>query len=869
MKKLLFIAFILSTVAGIAQEEHFMTDETYRKQTQLMFEKQKQLASKRDAALFTVFNQNLSLEEREALIFLYAYMPLSDLADYQGEFYLQHVKSSFEARAVFSWGKTIPELIFRHFVLPCRVNNENMDTARMVFYKELKPRIQQMSMKEAALEVNHWCHEKVAYQGCDARTSGPLSTVKNALGRCGEESTFTVSALRSVGIPARQCYTPRWAHCDDNHAWVEVWVDGKWHFLGACEPEPDLDLGWFAAPSKRCMMVNTTVFGYYLGDEEVLQKDERFTKINLLANYAPVKTLFVKVINTANQAVDSAKVEFQLYNYAEFYPIAIKTTDKKGLTSLKTGYGDLLIWANKGNIYGYEKVTVENKDTLTIVLDKKTGKDYTLNMDLTPPIPREIEVKVSEQARELNNSRVKYEDSIRKSYENTFIDSVSAINIAKSNGLDVEKTKKILQKSRGNGREIQSFINQTRYEYKHLCLPLLEAISEKDLHDVTVNVLFDHLYNAGIANKYDLTLNVNYIINPRIGDEMIKPYKSYIQGVFADKKDMNAGQIAEWIQTNIKIDNTANYYRIPITPKAVLELGVSDAASRDLLFVAICRSLGIPARLDAATKIPQYYNNKIWNNQVFEKTKDAKTSTSYLILKNDIANGLIKPEYSTHYTIEKFINGKYVSLDYEMDSRLKTFPCQLNLEAGDYLLVTGNRKQDGAVMASLRFFSLKPAQRFELPIKLRKSKQPAKILGKIRDNIEFNDYNTHSIIRYQQLKSKNTVFVWLEPGKEPTKHAIEDISKLKTNFENWGGNIILFLPKNINKSFENQLISDMPKQSLLANDKNVVLKEIEIITKSKFADNLPLIVVVNEKGEIIYLSNGYKIGIGEQLLKLF
>jgi hypothetical protein len=856
-------------VAGIAQEEHFMTDETYRKQTQLMFEKQKQLASKRDAALFTVFNQNLSLEEREALIFLYAYMPLSDLADYQGEFYLQHVKSSFEARAVFSWGKTIPELIFRHFVLPCRVNNENMDTARMVFYKELKPRIQQMSMKEAALEVNHWCHEKVAYQGCDARTSGPLSTVKNALGRCGEESTFTVSALRSVGIPARQCYTPRWAHCDDNHAWVEVWVDGKWHFLGACEPEPDLDLGWFAAPSKRCMMVNTTVFGYYLGDEEVLQKDERFTKINLLANYAPVKTLFVKVINTANQAVDSAKVEFQLYNYAEFYPIAIKTTDKKGLTSLKTGYGDLLIWANKGNIYGYEKVTVENKDTLTIVLDKKTGKDYTLNMDLTPPIPREIEVKVSEQARELNNSRVKYEDSIRKSYENTFIDSVSAINIAKSNGLDVEKTKKILQKSRGNGREIQSFINQTRYEYKHLCLPLLEAISEKDLHDVTVNVLFDHLYNAGIANKYDLTLNVNYIINPRIGDEMIKPYKSYIQGVFADKKDMNAGQIAEWIQTNIKIDNTANYYRIPITPKAVLELGVSDAASRDLLFVAICRSLGIPARLDAATKIPQYYNNKIWNNQVFEKTKDAKTSTSYLILKNDIANGLIKPEYSTHYTIEKFINGKYVSLDYEMDSRLKTFPCQLNLEAGDYLLVTGNRKQDGAVMASLRFFSLKPAQRFELPIKLRKSKQPAKILGKIRDNIEFNDYNTHSIIRYQQLKSKNTVFVWLEPGKEPTKHAIEDISKLKTNFENWGGNIILFLPKNINKSFENQLISDMPKQSLLANDKNVVLKEIEIITKSKFADNLPLIVVVNEKGEIIYLSNGYKIGIGEQLLKLF
>ncbi|MFZ4401656.1 MAG: transglutaminase domain-containing protein [Bacteroidales bacterium] len=869
MKNTIFIALLLSYLASFSQEKHFITDEKYRNQTYQMFEKQKQIALKRKDALFAVFNQNLSLEEREALTFLYAYMPLSDLADYQGEFYLQSVRTSFEARDAFLWGKTIPELIFRHFVLPCRINNENMDTARMVFYKELKPRIEQLSMKDAALEINHWCHEKVAYQGCDARTSGPLSTVKNALGRCGEESTFTVSALRAVGIPARQCYTPRWAHCDDNHAWVEVWVDGKWHFLGACEPEPDLDLGWFAAPSKRCMMVNTTVFGYYLGEEEVLQKDERFTKINLLANYAPVKTVFVKVINTAHQPMDSVNVEFQLYNYAEFYPIAVKTTDKKGLVSLKTGFGDLLIWANKGNVFGFKKLTVENTDTLTIILDKKPGSNYALDIDLTPPVPREIEVKVSEQAREYNNNRLKSEDSIRKAYENTFIDSNFAVIIAKNNGLDIERTQKIFQKSRGNWLTIQNFLNQCKANYKYLSLPLLESISEKDLHDVTSDVLYDHLYNVKFNENYDTSINVNYIINPRIGDEMIKPYKSYIQTIFSDKKNLDVTQITDWIKTNIKIYNAANYYRLPITPKAAIESGFSDAASRDILFVAICRSYGIPARLEPATKVPQYYDKNIWNNQIFVKTKELKTSTSTLILKNDISNGLMKPEYSTHYTIEKFINGKYVTLDYEMDSHLKTFPCQLNLEEGDYLLVTGNRKQDGAVMASLCFFSLKNGQRFELPIKLRKSKQPAKILGKIRNNIEFEEYNKYSIINYKQLKSKNTIFIWLEPGKEPTKHAIVDISKLKTNFENWGGNIVLLLPKNFNKTFDYQLISDMPKQSILLNDKNDILKEMEAIAKSRFNENLPLIIVVNEKGEIIYLSNGYKIGIGEQLLKLF
>ena len=64
-----------------------------------------------------------------------------------------------------------------------------------------------MSMYECGTRTT-WCHEKVNYKAADGRTSS-LATI---VGRCGEESTFTVTALRSVGIPARQCYTPRWAH---------------------------------------------------------------------------------------------------------------------------------------------------------------------------------------------------------------------------------------------------------------------------------------------------------------------------------------------------------------------------------------------------------------------------------------------------------------------------------------------------------------------------------------------------------------------------------------------------------------------------------------------------------------------------------
>ena len=88
-----------------------------------------------------------------------------------------------------------PEREFRLFVLPIRVINENLDDCRKVFYEELKDRVKNLSLYDAVLEVNHWCHEKVIYTPSDARTSSPLASVKTAYGRCGEESSYLVAAL--------------------------------------------------------------------------------------------------------------------------------------------------------------------------------------------------------------------------------------------------------------------------------------------------------------------------------------------------------------------------------------------------------------------------------------------------------------------------------------------------------------------------------------------------------------------------------------------------------------------------------------------------------------------------------------------------
>ena len=142
------------------------------------------------------------------------------------------------------------------------MNDEDLSFHRALFYEELWPRVGALpTAEERVLEVNRWCHEHASYQAQDERTASPLTVFRCGSGRCGEESAFLVSALRGVGIAARQVYALRWSHCDDNHAWVEALCDGQWRFLGACEPEPVLDRGWFNTPASRAMLVHSRLFG--------------------------------------------------------------------------------------------------------------------------------------------------------------------------------------------------------------------------------------------------------------------------------------------------------------------------------------------------------------------------------------------------------------------------------------------------------------------------------------------------------------------------------------------------------------------------------------------------------------------------------
>ena len=873
------ICWLLCLLAACG-ESHFMTDASYRSRVEQDFQQKKALMPQGE--LFTILDDaSLSTYEQEALEFLYAYMPLADITDYPGEFHLMNIRASQRAAEEMPWGKNIPEDLFRHFVLPVRVNNEQLDSARVVFYKELKDRVKSLSLYDAILEVNHWCHEKAVYMPSDARTSSPLATVSTAYGRCGEESTLLVAALRSVGIPARQVYTPRWAHTDDNHAWVEAWADGKWHFLGACEPEPVLDLGWFNAPASRGMLMHTKVFGRYEGKEEVMSVNSTYTEINVIDNYAPTAQAKVMVKDEAGNPVPDACVEFKLYNYAEFYTVATKHTDDGGVCGLTAGKGDMLVWASKDGRFGFSKLSFGKQSELTVTLDKKAGDSFTVDIDIVPPAESANLPDVTPEQRAENDRRLAIEDSIRNAYVGKFISEEAARNFARDYKLDRDAVARILVAARGNYRVIREFMTRLRSDNSRKGgIDLLQQISAKDLRDVRLDVLIDHMQsrvrttNAGYFRKY--------VRNPRVSNEMLTPYKTFF-GKVISKEDVEA-YVAEpmkmvaWVAKNIQVNKECNLGAPPVSPEGVWKARLADAHSRDIFFVSMARSMGVPARIDEVTGKVQLITDDGAIDVNFEAAGQAPAQRGRLAATYTPIQSLDNPKYYSHFTISKVTpQGNLQLLSYdEGDADMGggvTWSSLLkegtSLDAGDYILVTGTRLASGGVLAQMTSLNVKAGGRTETKLVMRENKDEVQVIGNFNSENLFTTLeggNKQSLL--QACGRGYFVVGILGVNQEPTNHALRDISALKTDLEKWGRKLVLLFPNQEQAGkYHAADFPDLPNTVIYGIDTEDIAQQIVKNMKLKHKDTLPIFIIADTFNRVVFVSQGYTIGLGEQLMK--
>ena len=801
--------------------------------------------------VFAHINEKLkecSEETALACKYLYAFMPCSDVGNYPFETFLDYAENGVSLWKENPQVSELPEEIFLNYVLFHRINEEEIAPCRTFFRREIGTRTAGMDFKAAALEVNYWCAQEATYHCTDERTLSAISVYRRGNGRCGEESVFTVNALRSVGIPARQVYAPRWSHCDDNHAWVEIWCDGTWYFLGACEPEEILNKGWFTNASSRAMMIHSRIFDDQIPEGEVIGKDGMVTMLNELKRYAVTKEICVSVRDEQGHPVKGALVSFEVLNYSEYAPVAEKLTDEQGNARLTTGLGSLHIsvsFCRNGQwLYASGRIQTEMQDCCEIRLsiEQTQEKEIWRNVDMFAPHDAPVNTDMpTEEQKERGRKRLAQANAHReqkvKDWENP-------------------------ECARFLNKEVKGIEDAAAYPYRS---KLLAVLSEKDRTDCTSEVLEAHLqYAVPYHGMMKADTFVSYVLNPRVGDEVLQKYRKEIKDHYSkeEKRALREEPAKIWERIEEKIISKPEKERSSVitTPAGCIRTGIGSALSKKILFVAAARTLGIPARLNPNDGTMEYMNHGEFVPVLAKREKNC-----FLILRSEEE---IQGKYFQNWSIAKYEDGKYISLKLG-DKIFKDHCLELPLEAGNYRILTSNRLPNGNIFANEYEFEIVPGEKKEVNLCLRQAD-----LEDMLENISIPEFTLKkedgSFVKASDLtEGGKHILVFLEEEKEPTEHILNEMIEQEKEFASCADKII-FVVRSKEALKTPTLAKTLEKLQNVQIYYDDFSEIINTLGRRMYVDpdKLPLILVTNRSLNGIYAASGYNVGTGDMLLRL-
>lgn len=645
--------------------------------------------------------------DRRALMhLLVGTLPTTDILECEPATLLDYVDHALELRRSRAWTAALPEDVFIHYVFWPRVNNERLEPCRSRIAGELDARVTPLDMECAAIETNYWCAEHVTYAPSDIRTIGPVGALNRGTGRCGEESTLLVSALRAVGIPARQVYTPRWAHCDDNHAWVEAMVDGVWRFMGACEPEERLDRGWFDCAAARAMLIHARVFcDYTTGSVDVAPSAGRQGAAilqNLTASYAPTARLTVTVTDTDGAPVPGANVRFELLNMAEFAPIAQLAADEDGRAAIELGLGTVLVHASTPDGFGEALVNTASTTAVTVTLDAERRDDdaWTPLSVSAPAAGGSRAAALTPEQKAVGADRARHAEAMRVERLESF---------ARQSATGDADTDEILRLAGGNWPVIARFLEAGAEPDRML---LLQALSNKDLADVHPETLDDALAAATAIRDHAMRMLADLdertrtdlwrdaVLNPRVdGEELADDHRALQQRFDADRIALFRSDPRTLWQEMLRGVRDAEDDEPCTGTAALLSRGYGDGPHRGIAFVTVCRCLGIPARLNPETRSPQYFDGARFVD-VQARDDDRLVACTLTAPGRDDT-----PRYGVDWTIGRLQRTPY-GMDFSTidlgDVPWTDGAARIRLEPGTYRVITTTRLPNGSQLAASR-----------------------------------------------------------------------------------------------------------------------------------------------------------------------
>ena len=643
---------------------------------------------------------------------------------------------------------------------------------------------------------------------------------------------------------------------------MEVYCDGAWHFLGACEPEEVLNKGWFTNAASRAMLIHSRCFGEISG-EEIISKVGMASFLNNLKLYAVTKYLKVCVKDEAGKPVQGAQVGFGILNYSSFFDAAIMDTDENGCCGLTCGLGTMHIHVKKDDVFCERLVYTPDVDTVEIVL-KNEPVNYDTWEHFVSIAPKDQIVngaKPTEEQKELGMKKTDAANKKREARVAAMFDADKAKAIVDKYGYSQE-IYELLFESRSNVTRLEEFLEDETFS-AHAKEKLLLTLSKKDRRDVDTDVLKEALALTKDYTFEDEELFYQYVVCPRVFNEPLRKNRQFILDFFTEEEKAafrkDPRSVWEYINKEIAFNPDIEYGQIVTRPVGALTVKNGNQRSKKILFVAICRALGIISRVNPINELAEVYEDgRFVPVEILDKG-----GSTIVFQKGEGENWAYSPDFS----VSQLVDGGYQTLDLE-NEKWDGNELKISVPAGQYKVITDNRLPNGNIFASRYIFVVGEGE--TKTVKLEKYHAD---LADMLDNFTLDEFKVSdengNTVKGSELTKNPAVLMWLEQGKEPTEHILNEMLEQEADFQNLPADII-FMVKD-KAALENakltKVLSTFPRIRVLY---DTFVPNVETLARRMYVDpeKLPLIIVTTKELNAVYACSGYNVGSGDMLVKI-
>ena len=194
-----------------------------------------------------------------------------------------------------------------------------------------------------------------------------------------------------------------------------------------------------------------------------------------------------------------------------------------------------------------------------------------------------------------------------------------------------------------------------------------------------------------------------------------------------------------------------------------------------------------------------------------------------------------------------------------------------SLDAGDYVLSTGTRMASGTVLNRLTFFRIEAGKTTKVDLSMRESKDDIQVIGNFNSENKYIDATTKEETSVLATTGRGYyVIAILGARQEPTNHAMRDIAAVKDQLEAWGRKMVLLFPDEEGlQKFDTKEFGALPNTIVYGIDQShAIQNEMVAAMKLAHANTLPIFLIADTFNRVVFVSQGYTIGLGEQMMQV-